>query len=600
MKSSLKKDENKKIQDLKKVIDLGKKLKKDTRPDEKKLEVIQARVNKSNQTNQAKTAQNISSNTKKTQAKATQNPNIKYAIESVSTKGNSIIIDFNVDVSQNDIKFFKLNPSPLHRNVFDIKGYFKDALATKLSISGDEIITIGQNKPDTLRVVVSGKTSPNTSYSVSKRQIIINVESNKSASKSTSSNSGNIVEIGTKKVLVEEKKIEPTKTEAKKSVEKPIEKVQNINPKQEETKIITSSNQENKIDLDNQIKYIDSINNKIIVSFNKDFSQKDLKRTTSKEGQNFVNSFDIKGIYKYTMPTKLALDGIDRVILYEQNGFTKIKIVNKDNFKSNVSYSNKELIISTSIEEKSVNSPSQNKNISNVVANTKSSSKNRVIVIDAGHGGEDAGAVGPNKRYEKVVNLAVTKYLEAVLKQRGYKVFLTRTNDKFIKVNNRTILANQKNADLFISIHANSIVKEKASTMSGIETFFLSPARSERAKRVAALENKNDIREMNESSKSVFLESLNRPRITASHKFAIDVQAGMLQAARSKYKDVKDSGVREGPFWVLVGAQMPSILIELGYISHPEESRRLYEKEYQQLLANGIANGIDSYFAKNP
>lgn len=598
MKSSLKKDENKKIEDLKKVIELGKKLKKDTRPDEKKLEVIQARVNKSNQTNQAKSTQNISSNTKTTQAKAIQNPNIKYAIESVSTEGSSIIIDFNVDVSQNDIKFFKLNPSPLHRSVFDIKGYFKDALATKLSISGDEIITIGQNKPDTLRIVVSGKTSPNTSYSVSKRQIIINVESNKSASKSTSSNSGNIVEIGTKKVLVEEKKIEPTKTEIKKAIEKPIEKAQNITPKQEETKITTSSNQENKIDLDNQIKYIDSINNKIIVSFNKYFSQKDLRRTTSKEGQNFVNSFDIKGIYKYTMPTKLVLDGIDRVILYEQNGFTKIKIVNQNNFKSNVSYANKELIISTSLEEKPVNNQSQN--IASTITNNKTSSKNRVIVIDAGHGGEDAGAVGPNKRYEKVVNLAVTKYLEAVLKQRGYKVFLTRTNDKFIKVNNRTILANQKNADLFISIHANSIVKEKASTMSGIETFFLSPARSERAKRVAALENKNDIREMNESSKSVFLESLNRPRITASHKFAIDVQAGMLQAARSKYKDVKDSGVREGPFWVLVGAQMPSILIELGYISHPEESRRLYEKEYQQLLANGIANGIDSYFAKNP
>ena len=179
-------------------------------------------------------------------------------------------------------------------------------------------------------------------------------------------------------------------------------------------------------------------------------------------------------------------------------------------------------------------------------------------------------------------------------------MYLTRSNDKFIKVMDRTILANDKNADLFISIHTNAMPKEKANSTSGIETFFLSPARSERAKRVAALENKDDIREMNESSKSAFLESLNRPRITASHKFAIDVQAGLLQAARSKYKDVQDTGVKEGPFWVLVGAQMPSILIELGFISHPEESRRLYEKSYQQLLANGIANGIDSYFSKNP
>ena len=105
---------------------------------------------------------------------------------------------------------------------------------------------------------------------------------------------------------------------------------------------------------------------------------------------------------------------------------------------------------------------------------------------------------------------------------------------------------------------------------------------------------------MSESSKDVFLESLNRPRITASHKFAIDVQAGILQSARSKYKDINDAGVKEGPFWVLVGAQMPSILVELGYVTHPVEGKRLYDKDYQQILANGIANGVDSYFAKNP
>lgn len=210
------------------------------------------------------------------------------------------------------------------------------------------------------------------------------------------------------------------------------------------------------------------------------------------------------------------------------------------------------------------------------------------------------GAVGPNNRYEKVVNLNVTKYLASLLKQKGYSVYLTRNDDTFIKVQDRTILANEKNADLFISIHTNAVPKEKANMIDGIETFFLSPARNERAKRVAALENKSDIREMSESSKDVFLESLNRPRITASHKLAIDVQSGLLQSSRSKYKDIKDSGVKEGPFWVLVGAQMPSILVELGYISHPVESKRLYDKDYQQLLANGIANGIDSYFSKNP
>ena len=199
-----------------------------------------------------------------------------------------------------------------------------------------------------------------------------------------------------------------------------------------------------------------------------------------------------------------------------------------------------------------------------------------------------------------VINLNVTKYVGAILKQKGYTVYLTRSDDTFIKVQDRTVLANEKNADLFISIHTNAVPKEKANQIDGIETFFLSPTRNERAKRVAALENKSDIREMSDSSKDVFLESLNRSRITASHKFAIDVQSGILQSVKSKYKDINDSGVKEGPFWVLVGAQMPSILVELGYITHPIESKRLYEPAYQQLLASGIANGVDSYFAKNP
>ena len=299
----------------------------------------------------------------------------------------------------------------------------------------------------------------------------------------------------------------------------------------------------------------------------------------------------------------MSIDGVDKIVVSEngKNG-VKVRIIN--NYEQKVDYvlNDKELTITTYPTGPS-NTSSDN---STAVAKAKTPPPpqprviNKTVVIDPGHGAEDAGAVGPNKRYEKVINLNVAKNLYSLLKQRGYKVYLTRDNDTFIKVMNRTVLANDKNADIFISIHTNSVPKEKANEVTGIETFFLSPARNERAKRVAAIENKSDIREMSNSSKDVFLESLNRPRITASHKLAIDVQAGLLQSSRSKYRDVKDSGVREGPFWVLVGAQMPSILVELGYISHPTESKRLYDKSYQQLLANGIANGIDSYFSKNP
>ena len=226
--------------------------------------------------------------------------------------------------------------------------------------------------------------------------------------------------------------------------------------------------------------------------------------------------------------------------------------------------------------------------------------KDFVVVLDAGHGGKDSGAVGTGKKYEKVSVYKVTKYLESILKKRGYKVYLTRNTDRFIKVRNRTILANKKKADIFISIHANAAHKSRVHKAKGIETFFLSPARSERAKRVAALENKSDVRKMSGSTKQAFLESLNRPRITASHKLSIDIQRNMLFSVRKQYKDVVDGGVREGPFWVLVGAQMPSVLIEIGYITHKVEGKRLYQSKYQKNLALGIANGVDSYFAKNP
>jgi len=154
---------------------------------------------------------------------------------------------------------------------------------------------------------------------------------------------------------------------------------------------------------------------------------------------------------------------------------------------------------------------------------------------------------------------------------------------------------------MFISIHANAAPKSKLKYAQGIETYFLSPARSSRAKRVAALENKGDMNSMNWSSQSTFLTVLNQSKITTSNKMAIDIQKNILYNLRKRYglNSIKDGGVREGPFWVLVGAQMPSILIEVGYISHPIEGRRIYTKSYQKLIAKAISNGVDSYFLKN-
>ncbi|WP_041962000.1 N-acetylmuramoyl-L-alanine amidase [Sulfurospirillum cavolei] len=230
----------------------------------------------------------------------------------------------------------------------------------------------------------------------------------------------------------------------------------------------------------------------------------------------------------------------------------------------------------------------------------KTNKRNKTIVIDAGHGGKDAGAIGYKQRMEKHLVLDMALQLGQELKSRGYKIYFTRQSDEFINLRDRTKVANDKNADLFISLHANAAPNEaKKLSMKGLETFFLSPDRSERSKNVAALENQSDMEEMDFYSKETFLNVLNREKIVLSNKVAIDVQSGMLKSVRKKYS-VEDGGVREAPFWVLVGATMPSVLIELGYISNPDESDNLFNPQYQKHLVEGISNGIDRYYTNNP
>ena len=228
------------------------------------------------------------------------------------------------------------------------------------------------------------------------------------------------------------------------------------------------------------------------------------------------------------------------------------------------------------------------------------SAKGKVVVIDAGHGGKDGGAVGYRNYREKDVVLAIASKTAALLRARGYTVHMTRSTDRFIKLRNRTHFANRKKGDLFISVHANAVPRSKAQYAYGLETYFLSPSRSERAANAAAQENQAEVEDMNFYAKNVFLNALNSEKIIASHKLAIDLQSSILSSLRAGYKNVKDSGVREGPFWVLVGAQMPAVLVEVGFITHPTEAVRLHSERYQDYFARGLADGVERYFAKNP
>ena len=224
----------------------------------------------------------------------------------------------------------------------------------------------------------------------------------------------------------------------------------------------------------------------------------------------------------------------------------------------------------------------------------KSQNKNKTIVIDPGHGGKDPGAIGYKGYREKSVVLAIGRYLRNILKVRGYKVYMTRARDHFVKLRERTKFANRKHADIFISIHANAVRKNPKTY--GIETYYLSKSRSKRAKKVAEIENSSDLIDMNYYAKESFLNTLNSHNIIAANKLAIDLQRSILASLKSKYRYIKDAGVREGPFWVLVGAQMPAVLIETGFITNPREAKRLVDKKYQKRLAKGIADGVERYF----
>ena len=326
-----------------------------------------------------------------------------------------------------------------------------------------------------------------------------------------------------------------------------------------------------------------------------------------------------KGINRVVLSFEAALEGgrknfyfgKDAVILTQYSPkVVRVVFSSQDKFKVSKDSEGKSLILSFEKEgKKATNSGKKTQQSASNTAKKPATStqkasksvntKNKTIVIDAGHGGKDGGAVN-GKWVEKEIVLAVSLKVGEELRKMGYKVFYTRTKDVYINLRDRTKLANDKKASLFISIHANAAVnKAKAKTMQGIETFFLSPARSERSKEVAALENQADLEEANYFSRQNFLHSLSREKIIASNRLAIDIQKNLLSSVRAKFK-VTDGGVREAPFWVLVGAQdMPAVLIEIGYISHAEEGKRLQSKAYQELLAKGIALGIQNYFRNN-
>ncbi len=214
------------------------------------------------------------------------------------------------------------------------------------------------------------------------------------------------------------------------------------------------------------------------------------------------------------------------------------------------------------------------------------------IVIDPGHGGHDTGTIGPNGLEEKDLVLDVSRRLGKLLVARlGAEVVYTRSDDTFIPLETRTAIANQENADLFISVHANS---SRDADARGVETYYLNFTSSPEALEVAARENavsEKSIHELQDLVKKIALKE----KIEESHEFASDVERSLHSGLVVKNPGLRDRGVKKAPFIVLIGANMPSILSEISFVSNPGDERRLRTPEYRQRIAESLYRGISKY-----
>ena len=223
----------------------------------------------------------------------------------------------------------------------------------------------------------------------------------------------------------------------------------------------------------------------------------------------------------------------------------------------------------------------------------------RVVVIDPGHGGRDAGKIGPNGVREKDVVLAIGQRLRDLLRERGYEVHMTRERDTLIALADRPRMANEwkhgRQRAVFLSIHANSW----RPSVKGFETYFLSDARTEDARRVAEMENAAEQHEENSGANGDVADMILNSLRNDFYVRASNDLAEVVQRSIAEFHDGPDRGVKQAGFRVLVGALMPAVLIETAYLSNPEEAQLLARADFQQKLADGIAEAVDRFFSQH-
>lgn len=216
----------------------------------------------------------------------------------------------------------------------------------------------------------------------------------------------------------------------------------------------------------------------------------------------------------------------------------------------------------------------------------------RTIVLDPGHGGRDPGCIGKSGLEEKAITLDVATALKKMLAEKGgLNVILTRESDIMVPLETLPVIANQKRADLFVSIHVNAHRDRKR---EGVETFFLNFSPDPAVVELAARENATSSKNIGQM-KDIILKIAQNSKIDESRNLAERIQKNLLQSLAVANPKIKDLGVRGAPFYVLVGSEMPSVLVEISHLSNPSEEARLKTTRYRELAVQGIYNGIMEY-----
>ncbi|ENY9648056.1 N-acetylmuramoyl-L-alanine amidase [Campylobacter coli] len=549
--------------------------KQKVQPDSKNVEVSSFEPPKS--TSKPPQTKQESTKTQNNKPQQTKKVDKVYVLKSSKTS-QGVVLDLNTNLEQKDIKSFALDEKGNYRYISDFEGILEGG--RKEYKFDDYRIVISQYNPKMIRIVAYAKEKIPLNFDFEDEKISISKKS-QAIQKSTPSK-------------------QESKTAVKQESEKVVAKQESKPVKTQEAKTNTKKEQENDEPL--YVLDVDKSSNSVVLNLSDELDEKDITSFSTKDQKFFRQVVSFQGILEGSR--KNFTFGQNAVTVTQYNPKTvRIVLSSTKEFKLFKDLDDKSLTLgfsgSTS-KSTSTSSKSTSKTASKNVLNSNFKS-DKLIVLDAGHGGKDSGALSDKKGSlkEKDIVLSTTLKLGNELKKRGYKVLYTRSSDKFINLRDRTKYTNDKRADLFLSIHANAAPSaSKAKSSEGVETFFLSPARSERSKKAAEKENQGDFEEINYFSKQSILNFLNREKIVASNKLAIDVQKNILTQTRKKYKIV-DGGVREAPFWVLVGAQMPAILIEIGYITHPSEGKRIANKSFQDTLVKGIADGVENYFYNN-